>query len=147
MMAVCSYWSCELKTCLSLYYHWGSSLSLTQPLSWVFCVCVCVFVCLLFHTMVGYQFQFFFYHTVHRKIEYFCFSLVTVIIFIRFLLKISFSFFTSTIPYIIYFYSEPVTVLWSDHIFIWNLKVVEINRYVPINRYIDEIIQKIILHR
>ena len=43
------------------------------------------------------------YGTVHRKIDYFDFSLVTDVIFIRLSLKISFSFFTSTVDYLFLF--------------------------------------------
>ena len=53
----------------------------------------------------GYQFVSIqmFYGTVHRKIDYFDFSLVTDLIFIRLSLKISFSFFTSTVDYLFLF--------------------------------------------
>ena len=60
-----------------------------------------------------------FYSSVHRKINYFYCTLVTVLIFIRLSLKLSFSFFTSTIYYL--FLIGPGNLPWllTDHFFLF----------------------------
>ena len=57
-----------------------------------------------------------FYGTVHCKIDYFDFSLLTVLIFIRLSFKISFSFFTSTVDYLFLFGPGNLTLFFFNFI-------------------------------